>query len=100
MTALGPIGALAICDVQTVRVFAFDTAAGSLGMSGTASGLRVIPTTVQAALAMAGALRENGITTGKQFAGAARFSGRILRSLLRAPLRFAQRKGIITRGAP
>lgn len=98
MTALGPIGALAICDVQTVRVFAFDAAAGSLGMAGTVSNLRVVPITVQAVLAMAGTLRENGLTAAKQIASVARFSGRVLRSLLRAPLRFAQRKGIITRG--
>lgn len=98
MTALGPIGALAICDVQTVRVFSFD-AGGSITFAGTASSLRVrVPAPITAALTPAGTVRELAVVVQRNVTGALSMAGVLLRSFARAPLRFAKRKGIVTRG--
>ena len=98
MTALGPIGALAICDVQTVRVFSFD-ATGSVGFAGAVSNLRVrVPPSLEALLPTTGASRELGIVLTTARSGFVAFAGALLRNFLRAPLRFAKRKGIVTRG--
>lgn len=98
MTALGPIGALAVADAQTVRVFSFD-ATGAIGFAGTVTTIRVrVPAPLVAALDFAGTLRENLIFLRTTRTGLLTFAGFLGRMLRRAPLRFAKRKGIITRG--
>lgn len=98
MTALGPIGALAVCDVQTVRVFGFD-ATGGVSFAGTVSSLRVRLAVLTAALAFVGVSRETGVAIRTSVTGGAlTFAAQVVRSWLRRPLRFAKRKGIISRG--
>lgn len=98
MSAFGPIGALAICEVQTVRRFSFEMT-GGVAFAGTVGAIivRAGPPLV-AALNFAATLRENTVFLRTTRGGFALFSGILSRALQRAPLRFARRKGIITRG--
>jgi hypothetical protein len=96
MSALAPIGGLAVCDVEASRRFAV-ALSGTLGMAGVLDALKLA-----ARVALTGTLAPTGngrITfVSVRLRGALRPSGRLASLYRRAALAFRGVKGIITKG--